>query len=90
MLNTLFGEAVAKVSKTPGRTRQINIFKVTPIFVCHTDFPPPLTLVCIFWGLYFDNQLINVKVTCKVREVNHAIFIVACGPIYDLSRDDLS
>eukprot|EP00903_Cladosiphon_okamuranus_P013073 g12194.t1 len=27
MLNTLFGEAVAKVSKTPGRTRQINIFK---------------------------------------------------------------
>lgn len=28
MLNTLFGESVAKVSKTPGRTRQINIFKV--------------------------------------------------------------
>ncbi|CAM9429054.1 unnamed protein product [Laminaria digitata] len=27
MLNTLFGESVAKVSKTPGRTRQINIFK---------------------------------------------------------------
>ncbi|CAM9401690.1 unnamed protein product [Ectocarpus sp. 12 AP-2014] len=27
MLNTLFGEPVAKVSKTPGRTRKINIFK---------------------------------------------------------------
>ncbi|CAN0395200.1 unnamed protein product [Ascophyllum nodosum] len=27
MLNTLFGESVAKVSKTPGRTRHINIFK---------------------------------------------------------------
>lgn len=34
MLNTLFGEAVAKVSKTPGRTRQINIFKVK----AHDDF----------------------------------------------------
>ena len=32
MLNTLFGEAVAKVSKTPGRTRQINIFKVASLF----------------------------------------------------------
>ena len=33
MLNTLFGEAVAKVSKTPGRTRQINIFKVASLDV---------------------------------------------------------
>ena len=35
MLNTLFGESVAKVSKTPGRTRQINIFKVTMLLHDH-------------------------------------------------------
>ena len=37
MLNTLFGESVAKVSKTPGRTRQINIFKVT-MHLCSLPF----------------------------------------------------
>lgn len=51
MLNTLFGEAVAKVSKTPGRTRQINIFKVSHVLSLPVDVAVVLVLVLLLVSL---------------------------------------